>query len=429
MNPAFDIGRQVGNNFGAVRQQAKDENVIESILGQAMQSGDPTVLQSSIGKILSQVSPERQGTAIQYLQNTYNTLQQKQEKQRLEQEGKTAAQQAGYTYGAPPQVAAQQVKDKAKSGRLAQYGLDGNPSANPSNSNLPTAQGGTPATLQGTSNPQQPQVPQSPFRKLTDDQLIVAMGAPDREVSEPAKAEADRRATEKEFQNKKDLAVFNKDLDASSEIRKDTQKVAEQLPVKRTALNLMVDAIANKNLGMFSRDNLAEMTGIEGFRSQEGAVFKTAGKEYFLGSISRAGARPNQWIEQQIQDMMTKVGRSTEANLTVARAMGNELDLDEERVRAEEEIANRLRGEGDQALGKLGTQLNKHMTKYAEQKQHELFNDMRAIKAIADKEPQRYQKVESGTPVSNYVAQALLLQFNNDPKAAAAEAKKLGYKF
>ena len=75
---AFDIGRQVGTNFANVRQTAKDESAIESILSQAMNTGDPAIVQNSIGQILSQVSPERQGVALQYLQNTFNNLQQKQ---------------------------------------------------------------------------------------------------------------------------------------------------------------------------------------------------------------------------------------------------------------------------------------------------------------------------------------------------------------
>ena len=77
---------------------------------------------------------------------------------------------------------------------------------------------------------------------------------------------------------------------------------------------MMNDAIASKNLGFWSSDNLAEITGVEAFRSPEGAIFKTASKEYFLGNISRAGARPNQWIEQQISDMMAKIGNLQKMN-------------------------------------------------------------------------------------------------------------------
>lgn len=438
---AFQIGREVGNNLGNAFAKVKDENAIERILSDAMGTGDPEVLQNSIGKILSQVSPERQGVAMQYLQNAYSNVQKKQEQAKMEAKEKEAAQQAGYTYGAHPQVAAQQVKDKAKGGRLAQYGLgqEGGQPGQPQ----PGGQMGQPGQAQPAlaGNPAVPaagqppqgaptgQVPGSVFRRLSDDQLVVASGAPDREVSEPAKAELKRRQEERNLNQKRDSDVFKSDLGRSSKVLERADQIAEQIPQKRTAINLMKDAVANRNLSYFSPDNLAEVTGIEGFRSPEGAIFKTAGKEYFLGNIARAGARPNQWIEQQIADMMAKIGRSPEANFSVLRALENELDLDEARVRITQDISDRLRSEGDYGQGKLGAMVNKELSQYAEQKQVVLFNDLRAIKAIAENEPQKFRKVEKGTQVSDFMAQALLKQFNNDPKKAAEEAKKLGYEF
>ena len=408
----FAVAQQASNNLGNAFSRVKDENAIERILSNAMGSGDPQVLQDSIGKILSQVSPERQGMAMQYLQNAYSNVQKKQEMAKAEEKERGAAKEAGYTYGVPPQVAAQQIKDRAKGTRLAEYGLGGE-SAPPS-SDIPTA----PSPVTG-----------SVFKRLTDDQLVVASGAPDREVSEPAKAELKRRQEDRAINQKRDSDVFKSELGRSSKIIERADQIAEQIPQKRTAINLMKDAVANRNLGFFSPDNIAELTGIEGFRSPEGAIFKTAGKEYFLGNIARAGARPNQWIEQQIADMLAKIGRSPEANLSVLRALENELDLDEARVRLTQDISDRLKSEGDYGQGKLGSMVNKELSQYAEQKQVALFNDLRAIKAIAENEPQKFRKVEKGTQVSDFMAQALLKQFNNDPKKAAEEAKKLGYEF
>lgn len=112
-NPSpFDIGRAVGDNFGNAFTKQRDNSAIESIITEAMNSGDPKVLQNSIGKMLSQVSAERQGPAIQYLQNAYNNVQQKQKEQKLEELGREAAKQGKYTYGAPPQVQAQEVRNQ-----------------------------------------------------------------------------------------------------------------------------------------------------------------------------------------------------------------------------------------------------------------------------------------------------------------------------
>lgn len=104
----FHVAQQASNNIGNAFSRVKDENAIEQILSEAMQSGDEAILQNSIGKILSSVSPERQGAAVQYLQQSMKQIQDKQ----LKQTQQDAATQGGYTYGAPSAVQAQQVKNQ-----------------------------------------------------------------------------------------------------------------------------------------------------------------------------------------------------------------------------------------------------------------------------------------------------------------------------
>ena len=208
MNPAFLAARDIGNKLGAGIRESRDENAIESILSQASQSGDPQMLQDSIGKILSQVSPERQGVAIQYLQNAYSNV----EKRRQEGLRAQAARQGGYDPYAPPQVQAAQVREGAKGKRLAQYGLG--------------AQGGQPAQAQVTPEATQPsqgaptdQAPASIFKRLTDDQLVVASGSPDREVSEPAKQELKlRKSAQTPFEPESEKLEAKRVSDLATEI-------------------------------------------------------------------------------------------------------------------------------------------------------------------------------------------------------------------
>ena len=75
---AFNVSRDIGNNFSKSFRRVDDENAIESILSQASQSDDPGVLRNSISKILSQVSPERRGDAIKHLEKSYDNVQKKQ---------------------------------------------------------------------------------------------------------------------------------------------------------------------------------------------------------------------------------------------------------------------------------------------------------------------------------------------------------------
>lgn len=408
MNPAYEAGRIAAERVGAGLKRGRDENTIETILSQAMSANDPAVLQKSIGTILSQVSPERQGQALQYLQNSYNTLKEKQDLDRKRQ----AVSREGVNPDLPENLQKVQFENKILDNR-----------ANSIIKGVPSGQVKVPDGNESTIQSQG--VDGIDWGKLSDAQLVALSGV--KGFSEPSKQELKRRQEDRKLDQKKDSAVFQAELGRSNKVLERADEIAEQIPQKRTALNLMKDAVANRDLSYFSGDNLAEITGQEFFRSPEGAIFKTAGKEYFLGNIARAGARPNQWIEQQIADMMAKIGRSPEANFSVLRALENELDLDEERVRATNEISDELSAKGDFAQGKLGYLLNQRLKNYAEEKQKVLYNDLRAIKAVAENKPQKFMKVPSGTNISPYMVEALLAAFNNDDVKASEEAKKLGY--
>jgi hypothetical protein len=283
----FDIGRQVGASFAPVIRQGRDQGTIQNILAEAQASGDPQVLQNSIGRILSSVSPENQGAAVQYLQNMMQTSQKKQEQQQQFAREK----EAGLVPGINPTVQAAIYKEGIKKQALQDYYGGG--------------EGQLPGAAAGEGLPGQQAQPRSV------QQLIRDTGSPYREISEPAKAQLQQYQEEAKIKQKQSSDVFKADLDRSQKVLKESDEIASQLPQKESSLNLMNEALANKDLSFWSWDNFADKTGVEAFRSPEGALFKTAAKEYFLGNIKRAGARPNQWIEQQIQDMLAKIGRST----------------------------------------------------------------------------------------------------------------------
>jgi hypothetical protein len=111
----------------------------------------------------------------------------------------------------------------------------------------------------------------------------------------------------------------------------------------------------------------------------------------------------------------------------VTRALENELDLDKKRVELANDISERLRSEGDYSQGNLGRLVQKELSKYAEDRQQVLYNDLRAIKSIEEKKPQSFYKVKQGTPVSDYMVQSLIIKFNGDRVKARKEAQKLGY--
>lgn len=156
---------------------------------------------------------------------------------------------------------------------------------------------------------------------------------------------------------------------------------AEILPQKEMALGELENAITENNLGFFSGDNLAELTGIEALRSPEGAAFKTASKEFFIGNLGRVGAKGlNQWLERQINDMSPKIGRSTEANLVVTEMLKADIDVEKKQV----ELTNRIAEEMEQKYGHvrrdLSEQVMKELQPYAVEKQKELKEKVQSIR-------------------------------------------------
>lgn len=129
---AFNVARQIGTNFDQSFTQARDKNAIETILSEAMQTGDPRVVQNSIGRILSSVSPERQGVALQLLQNTYSDLE---EKRKLKEEDAAIQREFGLnTRGLGPDIKNQFVSTNMKQNqqiRNAQNALNARQQINP----------------------------------------------------------------------------------------------------------------------------------------------------------------------------------------------------------------------------------------------------------------------------------------------------------
>ena len=92
-------------------------------------------------------------------------------------------------------------------------------------------------------------------------------------------------------------------------------------------------------------------------------------------------------------------------------------------------MANELEDKLGYVPRDLGERVQKELSAFAEDKQKELYNDLRAYAGIGEKKILSFGKVKEGTPVSKTVAKALLIKNKNDPKKAAQEAKELGYAF
>lgn len=200
MTPAFEVARTIGNNLGGAFKSVRESNTIEQILSDASKSGDPAQLQNAIGKILSQVSPERQPAAIKLLESTYERVK---EKEKLGRERAQAAKY-GIPTDLPPALQAEIYKQTEKGKRLANvYGqqqapvpFGGQPQPQEALGGQPQAAApiGAQGAQQGPGMAQAVQ-PAQGIRGFTDEQLVMLSGQPDKEISEPAKQELKRRQT------------------------------------------------------------------------------------------------------------------------------------------------------------------------------------------------------------------------------------------
>lgn len=120
-------------------------------------------------------------------------------------------------------------------------------------------------------------------------------------------------------------------------ILKSIDEQQAQSQIRASALSTLDSAIDSGTSGL-SLDYLADLTGIDYFRTPKGAQFLTASKEFFLGSLSRAGARPNQWIEQQLRTFLPQFGRSEQANRVVTEILRTNLAIEDGYARILNEV-------------------------------------------------------------------------------------------
>lgn len=350
----YQIGQQAANAVGRGFRENRDNNAIESILSQAMSSGDPAVIQNSIGKILSQVSPERQGTAVQYLQNTMQNIQQKQAAAKQEKEGRQAAEDSGYTYGAPAGVQTQQVRDAGRDSAINSFyggaGMQASPNSQMGGIGIESILGNDqgqqvqPPFALGQQPQQQISPPQtqpnpesnSPFRRMSDEQIQIAQGSPYREISEPAKAEERRRTTEKELGNKDKIASRKEILDFHKESEKYDEDLFKQNKAAKKQVEALSDidkALSSGNVKPTSLANIFKGFGKIGDKISEAllnndqAAILTSIPQLLEGWKEVFGVRLTDADLKLLQDKMPSIGKNEGANRSIVKILKKYSDM------------------------------------------------------------------------------------------------------
>ncbi len=287
----FTVVQQSQNRAAKLTKDFQEQGALDTILNEAMSSNDPDVLNQTLAKVISQVSPEKQAMAGQLIQNKMADIAKKKQTA-LELQ---AAKQGGYDPYAPAGVKTQQVKDKNKNERLkSSYG--NNVAGNQNDStNLPVSQ---------MSN---------------REQLINLSGHPDKEVSEPAKARL-KDLQKRETEDRADKREF------SSLMKKDIYKTeSEDLPRYKSAQQNIVRI----------KDLSKNLTGFSGYRkalfnTSEAAEFNTLGAsllEPVIKVFNPSGALPTaklNWIKDQFQPRALELSSTIQGKISTMERLNSQ---------------------------------------------------------------------------------------------------------
>lgn len=230
---------------------------------------------------------------------------------------------------------------------------------------------------------------------------------------------------------------FNKTFQSkrSSKILEEVDDMRKNLPLQQANIDLIKSAVLEGNIGGLDQDYVAEILHFEPLRTVKGTQLKSAGKDLFIKTLQGTGARPNQWIEQQIGSALTQIGKSAEANLTIAEIAQFQKDLNNKKVEAVDQLEDKYQEELGYVPGKIGREADKEVQKYAEKRQEELAYDLRKLyeTELGEEKLKNVTKVPVGTPLTREMARILYDKTDSKKsieerkKEAEAKAKKIGF--
>ena len=210
----FEIGQAVGTNIAKGFTAYQDKTALDDILEKASRTQDPNVINDVMGQILQRVSPERQQVALGLLQQKQKFIQdniEKQQKLAIDQRERQTKIKMGVDPDLPTPLAKEAFKTQQKDKRIASV-FGEQPQG--------TSQG------QGTNS-------ENPFAQFSDDKLVALTGAPDREISEPAKTELRRRqeaakAAQSQFEPEADKLEAKRVNELATEVEKEFQSATNE---------------------------------------------------------------------------------------------------------------------------------------------------------------------------------------------------------
>lgn len=343
--PKTNLGSQIGSAFGQGFQSGSNlGNQVN--LQQLLQQRQQSMLQSSLDRALQNYSAPGMSQESK-LVGLYRDL------------------------AANPQVAQalagnlQKMQQQQQSMGLLQHILGGG---------QPQA-GGQNEAMQG----QHPGASEGPASSMSDASiaaLAVVNPVLAKVLQQQKDASLQRELTEKKRGWELEDLARKEETDIAKPILLELNQVRKNIPYQEQAIEDIKEA--SPNVGW--RDFVADLVGAEPLRTAEGARLKTAIKDFFLSDLTRAGARPNQWIEQQLADALPKIGRSKEANLITAEGLKFKVDLAKKRMEIIDKLAEDQKKRHGYVKGDIDSLSYNMMKPYVRERQKELKTAIEEIK-------------------------------------------------
>lgn len=202
-----------------------------------------------------------------------------------------------------------------------------------------------------------------------------------------------RRRQDERMQTSKDKKLESGQKRAEKVLDK-VDAIGQELPLLESSVMAMEDAVVNGDQSFWSLDNLAEVTGLELFRTAKGGQFKTAAKTYFLNDLKASGARPNQFIEKQLVDALAKVGRSQEANQTVLESFKFSNDLKKKWHETARDLEKYYEDTIGYLPGSYSRLIEDQMKPYVEERQKQYERSLKDL-AVQEKKKSKNKSSES----------------------------------
>lgn len=241
--------------------------------------------------------------------------------------------------------------------------------------------------------------------------------------------QAQQDAQEKQFSRK--IASHER---RSERTLMENDERSETLEEGDLAHKQMMDAIINQDTSRLNKDKLADLPFFQRFVSADGALLIQGVKQAYVANLQKLNGQTvrNQWIEKQIFQAFPSVGRSPYANAVMAEAQGINNEIIRKRVELTNDISNSWREQLGYVPGNLNEEVTKQLKPFAKEKEKELEQRIKEIKAAEKAETNlseipRYNNGQQLKPLTNEEKLSIFKEAGSNPEEALRIAKERGY--